>query len=159
MNREEIDRLKEAEKAHLLKVRSLKAQLKDAQRQRGVVDALRAMDTSGLDEEFDRALRDVEQQNVSAEARYEMAVDALDQAADRERARLELERFEAEQRSAAAADLVSRLRAEIESGGTTPPQAAGGSSGEQKAGVDAKENAPDPEDQAKTIGRPRSRPQ
>ena len=157
MNRDEFERLKEAEKEHLRKVRELKAQLKDARRHRGVADALRSMDTADLDHEFERALREVEQQNVSAEARYEMALGALDEAAERERSRLELERFEAEQSKAAATDLVSRLKAELSEG----THVESGTPDASRAQPDSPSPTTPDDDappQGKTIGRSRSRP-
>jgi hypothetical protein len=158
MKHDEFERLKEAEKEHLRKVRALKAQLKDAHRQQGVAAALRAMDTSGLDDEFERSLREVEHQNVSSEARYELAVEALDEAAERERKRLELERFEAEQQKAAAAGLVEQMKAEME--GRQPGGAAESGPGEDSSTSTARDDAgPDARPHAKTIGRPRSRPE
>jgi len=113
MKSDEYERLKEAEKAHLQKVRALKAQLRDARRRQGLSEALSALDTSAFDDEFTQALRDVQTRNVTAEARFELAMDALDEAEARERQRAETEAFEAEQRRAAAADLVQRMKGDM----------------------------------------------
>lgn len=154
MNSDEYERLKEAEKAHLKKVRALKARLRDAQRQQGLADALGALDTSALDDEFEAALRDVERQNVTSEARFEMAMDAVDAAAERERQRLEQEQFELEQRRQRAADMIEQMKQELQAGdsegasGAAAPGAAEEGQREQPAAEAANQ---------KTIGRQRPR--
>ncbi|MDX1530808.1 MAG: hypothetical protein R3362_04715 [Rhodothermales bacterium] len=113
MNRDEYERLKEAEKAHLRKVRQLKQQLTQAKRQRRLTDALRDLDTSGLDAEFEESLRKVQEKNVTSEARFELAMDALDEAAEAERKRAEQARFEADRQKKEAADLVQQMKAQM----------------------------------------------
>lgn len=113
MNRDEFERLKDAEKAHLRKVRALKQQLRDARRKQGLLDALRNLDTSGLDETHEEMLRQVTERNVTAEARFELAMDALDEAEKQEAARAEMARLEAERQKADAADLVRQMKAEM----------------------------------------------
>jgi hypothetical protein len=154
MNSDEYERLKEAEKAHLKKVRALKSRLRDAQRQQGLADALRAMDTSALDDEFDAALRDVEPQNVTAEARFEMAMDAVDAAAERERQRLEQEQFELERQRQKAADLIEEMKRQM--GGDTPAGASGDSAADASGDSERAEPAAEAAHQ-KTIGRQRPR--
>lgn len=113
MDRDEFERLKEAEKAHLKKVRALKQQLREAQRKQGLLDALRELDTSGLDETHEEMLRQVTEKNVTAEARFELAMDALDEAEKQEAARAEMARIEAERRKSDAADLVRQMKTEM----------------------------------------------
>lgn len=113
MNRDEFERLKEAEKAHLRKVRALKQQLREAKRKQGLLDALRNLDTSGLDETHEEMLRQVTEQNVTAEARFELAMEALDEAEKQEAARAETARLDAERQKADAADLVRQMKAEM----------------------------------------------
>lgn len=172
MNRDEYERLKEAEKAHLRKVRALKEQLREAQRKQGIHDALRGLDTGALDAEFDDALRTVQEQNLSAEARFDLAMEAVDEAAERERRRLEQERFEAERQKSDAADLVRQMKAQIlgdaagnvEAQQSERPQAdpPAKSIGPPPAAPEAPPADKDPSDRrgdarpAKTIGRPRS---
>ncbi len=113
MNRDEIDRLKEEEKAHLRKVRALKQQLRDAKRLGGINAALRSLDPSGLDATHEEMLRQVTEQNVTAEARYELAMEALDAAAKQEADREELARLDAERQKADAADLVQQMKTQM----------------------------------------------
>lgn len=113
MDRDEFNRLKEAEKAHLKKVRALKQQLREAQRKQGLLDALRGLDTSGLDATHEEMLRQVTEKNVTAEARFELAMDALDAAEKQEAARAEMARIEAERQKADAADLVRQMKADM----------------------------------------------
>jgi len=120
MNPDEYERLKEAEKAHLRKVRALKQQLREAQRTERLSEALRGMDTSDLGDEFDEALRAVQQKNLTSEARFEMAMEALDAEERRERQRLELEAFEEEQRKRAAADLIRQMKEDMTLGEHAP---------------------------------------
>ena len=113
MNRDEIERLKEEEKAHLRKVRVLKQQLREANRKKGLLGALQALDTSGLDATHEEMLRKVTEKNVTAEARFELAMEALDEAEKQEAARQEMARLEAEQQKSAAADLVRQMKTEM----------------------------------------------
>ena len=113
MDRDEFERLKEAEKAHLKKVRALKQQLREAKRKQGLLDALRGLDTSALDETHEEMLRQVTEKNVTAEARFELAMDALDEAEKQEAARAEMARLEAERQKSDAADLVKQMKAEM----------------------------------------------
>lgn len=113
MDREEFERLKEEEKAHLRKVRALKQQLRDAKRKHGVLGALQNLDTSGLDATHEEMLRKVTEKNVSAEARFELAMEALDEAAKEEATREEMARIEAERQKSAAADLVRQMKTQM----------------------------------------------
>lgn len=158
MNREEYERLKEAEKAHLRKVRALKEQLREARRTSGVTEALRGLDTSGLDHEFGESLRAVQEQSITSEARFELAMEALDEAEQRERRRIELEQFEAEQRKAAAADLIEKMKEEIALGEHAPERSTSQGTHGASAGDDpAAPPPPDPERPPKTIGRSQPR--
>ncbi len=113
MDRDEFDRIKEAEKAHLRKVRALKQQLREAKRTQGLLGALQNLDTSGLDATHEEALRKVTEKNVTAEARYELAMEALNEAARRDADREELARLEAERQKAAASDLVEQMKTQM----------------------------------------------
>jgi hypothetical protein len=113
MDRDEFERLKEEEKTHLRKVRALKQQLREANRKKGLLNALKGLDTSGLDATHEEMLRKVTEKNVSAEARFELAMDALDEAEKQEAAREETARFEAERQKSDAADLVRQMKAQM----------------------------------------------
>lgn len=161
MKRDEYERLKEAEKAHLRKVRALKQQLREAQRRERLAEALRQLDTSGLDDAFENALRAIQEKNLTAEARFELAMEALDQA--ELRPRLEIEAFEQQQQKAAAAALVERLRAEAALEGPS-----GSPSSQAQHGASTLDDGPAPPigpsahaegTPPKTIGRPRTRPE
>ncbi len=141
MNRDEIDRLKEEEKAHLRKVRALKQQLRDAKRTQGLLGALQNLDTSGLDATHEEALRRVTEKNVTAEARYELAMEALDQAAKQEADREEMARLDAERRAADAAHLVAQMKTQMLGDAQQHVEA--------QSGEAPSETAPPP---AKTIG-------
>lgn len=149
MNRDEIERLKEEEKAHLKKVRALKQQLREANRKKGLLDALRGLDTSGLDETHETMLRKVTEQNVTAEARFELAMDALDEAEKQEAARAEMARLDAERRRSEAADLVQQMKSQMLG------DAAGHAEAQQPdAASEEPETPAEPEARsAKTIGR------
>ncbi|MEP0547022.1 MAG: hypothetical protein ABJF88_08820 [Rhodothermales bacterium] len=113
MDRDEFERLKEEEKAHLRKVRVLKQQLREAKRKQGVLGALQGLDTSGLDATHEEMLRKVTEKNVTAEARFELAMEALDEAEKQEATREEMARIEAERQKTAAADLVRQMKAQM----------------------------------------------
>ena len=113
MDRDEFNRIKEAEKAHLRKVRALKQQLREAKRKKGLLNALQGLDTSALDATHEDALRKVTEQNLSSEARFEIAMEALDAAEKQEADRAEIARHEAERQQAAAADLVQQMKAQM----------------------------------------------
>lgn len=113
MDRDEFNRLKEAEKAHLRKVRALKQQLREANRKQGLLGALKGLDTSALDAEHEEALRNVTEQNITSEARFEIAMEALDAAEEQEADRAEMARIEAERQKTVASDLVSQMKAQM----------------------------------------------
>ncbi len=74
MDKNEFERLKEEEKAHLRKLRELKQTHRGAQRQASTVKALNAMMDNGLDATSaatDKLMRDA----AHAEARYDLALD------------------------------------------------------------------------------------
>ena len=74
MSPEKFERLKAEEKAHLLKLRQLKGQHRDAKRKASTVQALNSMLDNGLDktgDATDKLMRDAAQ----AEARFDLALD------------------------------------------------------------------------------------
>ena len=74
MDKEEFERLKAEEKAHLQKLRQLKGQHRDAQRKASTVNALNNMMNNGLDktgDATDKLMRDAAQ----AEARFDLALE------------------------------------------------------------------------------------
>lgn len=168
MDRDEFDRLKEDEKAHLKKVRALKQQLREAKRKQGLLGALKGLDTSALDETHEEMLRKVTEKNVSAEARFEMAMEALDEAEKEEATRAEMARIEAERQQSDAADLVQKMKSQMlgdaaehaeaqepsETDRPDTPQKSIGPAAAKDAPEPDAEASPDPEARsAKTIGR------
>lgn len=74
MDKEEFERLKAEEKAHLKQLRALKGQHRDAQRKASTVNALNAMMDNGLTktgDATDKLMRDAAQ----AEARFDLALE------------------------------------------------------------------------------------
>lgn len=74
MKREDFERLKEEEKRHLLEIRALKQQLKDAQRLQRIGEALHDIESAGALVGFDRSLEDVQRDAAEQEARLDLAV-------------------------------------------------------------------------------------
>ncbi len=146
MDRDEFERLKDEEKAHLRKVRALKQQLREAKRKQGVLGALQSLDTSALDATHEEMLRKVTEKNVTAEARFELAMDALDEAEKQEATREEMARIEAEQQKTAAADLVRQMKVQMLG------DAAEHVDAQQDASATAPAKTANPAPPAKTIG-------
>lgn len=154
MDRDEFERIKAAEKEHLRKVRALKQQLGEAQRQKRLADAVQAMDTEALGSAFDEALREVQMESALSEARLDVAMEG---AADRERAekeRLDREQFEADRRKAAADDLVRQMKEEMAASKSDGRPDSASPASKPDSG-EATENTPRPDAPHKTIGRPR----
>ncbi len=148
MDRDEFERLKEEEKAHLRKVRVLKQHLRDAKRKQGVLGALQSLDTSGLDATHEEMLRKVTEKNVTAEARFELAMEALDDAEKQEVTRAEMARIEAEQQKSAAADLVRQMKAQMLGDAVEHAEAQQGDA----TAAGTADDEPKPTAPAKTIG-------
>lgn len=75
MNKEEFERLKAEEKAHLQKLRDLKRQHRDVQRKASSVNALRAMRNEDLESETDRLTGDLMRDAARNEARLDLALE------------------------------------------------------------------------------------
>ncbi len=135
MTPEEFERLKEAEKAHLRQLKALKQQHRDAQRKKGVFDALKGIVRPDLDDVHDEMVDKLTMQNIESEARMEVALensdladDALERIAEEEAARDALRKSQAD-------ELVRQMKLE-----------AGGDAAESK-------NEPLAQADGKTIGR------
>ena len=103
MTPEEFERLKEAEKTHLRKLKALKQQHRQAQRKKGLLDALKGIVRPDLDDVHDEMLDKLTMKNIESEARFEIALenanltdDALDKAAQEEAEREVLRKAEAD---------------------------------------------------------------
>jgi hypothetical protein len=75
MNKEEFERLKAEEKAHLQKLRDLKRQHRDVQRKASSVNALRNMRNEELESETDRLTEDLMRGAALNEARLDLALE------------------------------------------------------------------------------------
>ena len=75
MDKEEFERLKEEEKAHLRQLRDLKKTHRDAQRTASTVNALNAMRNPELEAETDAATDKLMRDAAHAEARFDLALE------------------------------------------------------------------------------------
>ena len=162
MTPEEFERLKEEEKRHLREVRALKRKYREAQRKRGILDALRGMTDPDAEATHEEMVDRLNRQNVTAEARFEIAAEeagASDDAAAR-RAQDEADREAV--RKAEAEALVRQMKAEVSgktepTGGTAreePTRAEGRTIGRVPPPEPPPGESPDDTRGAKTIGRP-----
>ena len=160
MDKNEFERIKAEEKAHLRKLRALKQQHCDARRKVGMMNALKGMTTPEQDATHDEFVGKVTQDSAMAEARFEIASEEAERAA-----RAEADREATRQSDAEA--LIRQMKAELGGGDapTTPP-AGGPRRTDRPAPADGKtigrapaepESPPsaDPDQGAKSIGRPR----
>lgn len=149
MDRDEFERLKNEEKAHLRKVRALKQQLREANRKKGLLNALEGLDTSGLDSTHEEMLQKLTQRNITSEARFELAMDTLDDAAKQEAAREEMARLEADRKKSDAADLVRQMKAQMLGDAAEHVEAQQGDAATDAASAEQEDQ---PEAPTKTIG-------
>ncbi len=119
MTPEEFERLKEAEKTHLRKLKALKQQHRQAQRKKGLLDALKGIVRPDLDDVHDEMVDKLTMKNIESEARFEIALenagltdDALESAAREEAEHEDLQKAQAEA-------LVRRMKREA--GGEVAP--------------------------------------
>ena len=124
MTPEERERLKEAEKAHLRQLRALKQQYREAQRKKGLLDALQGMVRPDLDEIHEEMVDKLSRQNIEAEARFEVAMEDAGLTEDPlERAAREAAEREA-LRTAEADALVRQMKQEMGGGEAARPETA-----------------------------------
>lgn len=143
MTKEEFERLKEAEKAHLRKLKELKQTLFGAQRVASSRQALEDMSTGSQDvlDEHAQLVDRLSQDAAISEARMDIALSAEDERARAEKA----EEMEEDLRKARAQDLIRRMREQIaldDAGSSTQSAPAQESSEKERTPVE------------KTIGRP-----
>lgn len=161
MTPEEFERLKEAEKAHLRKLKALKQQHREAQQKKGIFDALKGIVRPDLDDVHDEMVDKLTMKNIESEARFEVALenadlaeDALEKAA-REEAELD------ELRKAEAEALVRQMKMEAGGEASSADKQSDNPAGGKTIGRAAEpEDAPSEGDQPggstrgpKTIGR------
>lgn len=149
MKREDFERIKEEEKKHLLEIRALKRQLKDAERLQRIGGALQNIQSAGDLEGFDSALEEVQRGAAEQEARLDLAVDSaasLDsvQLSDEDEETLKLAR---------AADFVRQMKTSV--GHETAPRSAPPPARSEKpeSAEPERESLEETPDFEKTIGR------
>lgn len=84
MGRKEIDKLKEAEKAHLREMQQLKRRLREVERMRSIGKALQDVESAGSSDEFDEALSRVQLEALEGEAKLDMMLDSQGSASSTE---------------------------------------------------------------------------
>ena len=157
MDKEEFERLKAEEKAHLRKLRELKQTHRDVQRKASSVNALNAMRNKALEDETD-ALTDGLMRNAALqEARLDLSLENEKAAAAEEADREDLAKAQAEalvqQMKAAMGETASETPAPTKppASGTPAPPAEGKTIGRTPPPAD--EPSPTADRGAKTIGR------
>jgi phage shock protein A len=119
MNEQERQRLKEEYKDHYKQIRKAKEQLKQAQRQKKVTDALQGMSGSDMFEVFDDMLYKIKHKITSAEARLEVALedletdDAFDSSAQAGQTNISDQQAEEIVRRQRAKDTIKQVKAEM----------------------------------------------
>jgi hypothetical protein len=159
MTPEEFERLKEEEKRHLREMRALKQQYREAQRKRGVLDALRGMVNPAAEATHDEMLDRLTRQNVEAEARFEVAAEEAGLAEDAAARRAQEEADREAVRKAEAEALVRQMKKQMgdPSGGASAAssetaRAAGRTIGRATPPEEGERSAEDARG-SKTIGR------
>lgn len=77
-SRSQREKLKEEYKEHYRKMQEAKERLKQTQKKRNIIEALRNMDSTELMESFDTFLFEVKSKVAHAEARLDVALDSLE---------------------------------------------------------------------------------
>lgn len=169
MSPEEFARIKEAEKAHLLEMKRLRALASEAERKGRMartLDGITGSLTAG-DDTREAMTRRLMEETAKGEARFDLAVDANNEAAARAQAENELAAFtaqsEEEQAKARARDTVAQMRAALgldlpsadaSASGTTPASSAAHDASAPKTfGRSAPDDTPPASPPGKTFGR------
>ncbi|MEM8600162.1 MAG: hypothetical protein AAGF99_09605 [Bacteroidota bacterium] len=111
MDKNEFERIKAEEKAHLRKLRDLKQQYRGVSRQKKVLDALNAMQRPDLDATYEEAMRGLTEDAALTEARLEIAMEDAKATAPKPEALTEADREKL--RKAEAAALIRQMKAEM----------------------------------------------
>ena len=107
MKREDFERLKAEEKAHLREIQKLKRRLREAERVRSIGKALSDVEAAGSMDQLDEALTKVKLEALEGEAKLDLAIDSsLGEAA----AKSDPAEMEAELSKARAAELVRHMK-------------------------------------------------
>ena len=159
MSPEEYERIKAAEKAHLLEMRRLKGLAADAARKGRMASALDGItgSLSAGDAERESAARTLLEQAARSEARFDLAVDANTEAAERAARANEAAAFEAQTEADATAAraraAVEAMRASMGLGGASAPAPPAGSDGKTFGRAPDADDAPPSTPPGKTFGR------
>ena len=128
MSPEEFQRLKEAEKEHLRKLKELKNAVRAHERQQSLTRAIEEIggEIGGAGSQTADTREEMLERLTTETARYEAHLEmALESAAEQEEAArraAEMEAFEAEARKTRAGDLLRQIKEELGSAGPPPPE-------------------------------------
>lgn len=161
MSPEEYQRIKEAEKEHLRKLKQLKEAVRTFERQKSVNQALEQMSSANRDA-LDTQAEMVEKlalDTAQHEARLDMALEArADEETAAERAEA-AERLEEEARQARARDLIRQMKAELGMGSGTRERTTGGDPSRAPAAPERAEETPAAGRPENPTGAPAPRPE
>ena len=149
MTPEEYERLKEAEKEHLRKMRQLKRAVHELERQKKVSNAVRDMteEPRRLLDEQEELVDRIAMEAAHAEARLDIALESADLKAESEPALPTPEESDEELRRARARELVRRMQAEAPA---EPARSEPAKQSPDESGGEKPDRPPLPD---KTIGR------
>ncbi|MFV1980393.1 MAG: hypothetical protein ACC655_04500, partial [Rhodothermia bacterium] len=108
MKREDFERLKEEEKAHLREIQKLKRRLREAERVRSIGKALSDVESAGSMDQLDEALKKVKLEALEGEAKLDIALDSSLEATGALKS--DPAEMEAELSKARAAELVKHMK-------------------------------------------------
>ncbi|GAB5519491.1 MAG: hypothetical protein RhofKO_17420 [Rhodothermales bacterium] len=162
MTPEEFERLKEAEKAHLRKLKALKQAARQSRHQRSIGGALGNLaSSSNLLDENDALVNQLNQDAVMGEARLDVALENMDAREDERQQAAQRAQFEADQKRQRADDLITQMKRQmglIDDPAPTPastaPDPIEKTVGKRQAPPATPASSPDPIPD-KTIGRRR----
>ena len=157
MTPEEFNRIKEAEKEHLRKLKALRQALHTLRRQQSINHTLAEMTDSSEDvlQTHEEMVERLALETAQAEARLEIALEATEEEATEEADPAALENFTAEQR---ARDLLRQIKLEVQGPDVDrppSPDAQTTDAGPATDSVQGKKSAEEPLPE-KTIGRMRT---
>lgn len=153
MDREEFERIKQAEKEHLRALKKIKAKLHEAQRTQKLRQAIQNIEGAGTSDTYDEMLDKLERETIEQEVRLDVALEGREDLPPPEP-----ELDEATLRAQKAAALVRQMRiamgaSDPETEAEDPVEGPEKTIGRMK--TEPEEEAPAPPRPEKTIGRAR----
>lgn len=118
MDREQYEKLKQAEKEHLRKMKEIKAKLREVERQKKLLKAVQGVKPpSELEDTYDEMMERLQNETIEGEVKLEMAMDATSETPVRPTPEMEEELEKARARL-----LVEQMK--LEMGGVTSERSA-----------------------------------